>query len=473
MQVKIVVAFILSLMVIEARAQAFYFGADLSYVNEMEACGAVYTSGGVATDPYTIFKDHGSNLVRLRIWHTPSWYDQLNDGNRYSDLADVAVSISRAKNAGLKVLLDFHLSDTWADPGHQVVPSAWAAVVDNQAVLADSLHDYIYATLSYLGDNNLLPDIIQIGNETNRGILLSQATNDAGWTLDWNRNVALFQAAQHAVEEIEVAYAVPIKTAIHIADPEDVEWYVEQFTTHGFTSFDIIGISYYWQWHQPVTISGVGAVVSRLKQNYPGKEVMLFETAYGWTTQNADAANNILFNTAPGYAPLSPENQKRWMTDLTQKVIDNGGSGVVYWEPAWVSTGCSTQWVQGSSWDNATFFDFNKEVMEEGGIGWMQHPYDFVLSTQDEHTSSSTITFQYVGGAVLIKAADDSRLTFPCRFNIYNLDGRLIESSSFESFDEMNSKPISIPGMSTGLYLGTLEDRIGKMVSGKIWVINR
>jgi arabinogalactan endo-1,4-beta-galactosidase len=155
----------------------------------------------------------------------------------------------------------------------------------------------------------------------------------------------------------------------------------------------------------------VGAVVSRLKQDYPGKNVMLFETAYGWTTQNADAATNILFNTGPGYAPLSPENQKRWMIDLTQTVIVHGGSVIVYWEPGWLSIGCSTQWVQGSSWDNATFFDFNNEVQEEGGIGWMGHMYDFTLSAEDPSPVSDSISFQYRDGGIMITVPDNAWLS--------------------------------------------------------------
>jgi len=461
-------ALLLITLVRQVEAQSFYFGADLSYVNEMEDCGAVYKAGGEAKDPYAMFKDYGCNLVRLRLWHTPSWYDALNDGNRYSDLADVANSISRAKAQGMDVLLDFHLSDTWADPGHQVVPAAWAAVVNNQTLLADSLYNYIYATLASLGDQGLFPDIVQIGNETNRGILLSQAVNDQGWTLDWNRNVALFQAAQNAIDAIELTYSTTIKSAIHIADPEDVEWYVEQFVANGFTAFDIIGISYYWQWHQPITFAQVGDVVSRLKQNYPGKNVMLFETAYGWTTQNADAANNILFNTYPGYSPLSSDNQKKWMIDLTQEVIDNGGSGIVYWEPAWVSTGCSTQWAQGSSWDNATFFDFNDEVQEEGGIGWMTHPYDFILSTEDDSDLSESISFQYADGGIMITVPDNVRLTYPCRFRMYSLDGKLMQSVSIASREEMMGNRIAVSSILPGIYLGTIEDANSKNFSGKI-----
>ncbi len=184
-------------------AQDFYFGNDLSYIHEMEDCGAQYKENDTLGDPYAMLKDHGCNLVRLRLWHTPSWYDALNQGKRYSDLNDVILSIYRAKSYGMQVLLDFHLSDTWADPGHQVVPAAWADVVDNLPVLQDSLYNYIYGTLAILAAADILPDMVQIGNETNKGILQSQAANDAGWSLDWPRNSALFNSAIAAVRDIE------------------------------------------------------------------------------------------------------------------------------------------------------------------------------------------------------------------------------------------------------------------------------
>ena len=438
-------------------AQSFYFGADLSYVNEMEDCGATYTDNDQQQDPYSIFKNHGCNLVRLRLWHTPSWHDQLNDGNRYSDLDDVEISIARAKAEGMKVLLDFHLSDTWADPGHQVVPAAWAGVVNNQEVLADSLGNYIRATLIRLGDQNLLPDIIQIGNETNRGILLSQAVNDQGWTLDWNRNVYLFQAALSAIEETALLYGADIQTAIHIADPEDVPWFVEQFVMHGFTGFDIIGISYYWQWHQPITIPQLGQMITNLRNDYPGKKVMIFETGYGWTTQNSDGANNILFNTHPSYTPLSPANQKKWMTDLTQTVIDHGGSGVVYWEPAWVSTGCETQWVTGSSWDNATFFDFDNKVISDGGIGWMQHPYEFTSATEHLDEPTDALDIFYADGEVIIRLKEHMDFKLPCDFAIYSMDGRRMISKTIASVDDGMIR-IPVAGLVAGCYLVILHD---------------
>jgi len=101
----------------------FYYGADLSYVNEMIDCGAVYKDANSTTkDPYKIFKEAGTNLVRVRLWHNPTW-------TSYSNYEDVKKTIQKAKNEGMKVLLDFHYSDTWTDPSKQKIPSAWESKI--------------------------------------------------------------------------------------------------------------------------------------------------------------------------------------------------------------------------------------------------------------------------------------------------------------------------------------------------------
>ena len=374
-------------------AQIFYFGADQSYVNEMEYCGAVYKENGQAKDVYEIFEDHGCNLVRLRLWHTPDWYDDLNSGKRYSDYTDVAKSIARAKDHSMSVLLDFHLSDNWADPSKQLVPAAWLPVVDNLPVLQDSLYQYVYHTLKSLYKEGLLPEMVQIGNETNKGILLSPEDNQT-YTLDWTRNAALFNRAIEAVRDITNETGEEVQVALHMAGPADIEWFVDQFHQHGVTDFDIIALSYYWAWHKPTTIPQTGEVIKRLKQKYPEKHVMIVETGYLWTTENADAAPNIINEQNPDYEPASPENQKRWLVDLTTEVINQGGNGVVYWEPSWVSTTCFNQWNQGSHQDHATFFDFNDNLLIPGGIEWMEFDYDFptAIKTQS-HPYNVQVTF--------------------------------------------------------------------------------
>ena len=300
----------------------FYFGADLSYVNEMEDCGVVYKEQGAAKDPYRIFAGNNCNLVRLRLWHTPSWYDTLNTGKRYSDYEDVKKSIQRAKAAGMDVLLDFHLSDFWADPQRQWVPKAWEPVVDNLPVLKDSVYNYITQTLNSLNAAGLMPEMVQIGNETNRGILLAPQVNDAGWVLDWNRNGVLFKSAINAVRAVETNTGKKIKVALHIAGPADAKWLMEGFWNAGVTDFDVIGLSYYWAWHKPTSIGDAGNVLNELRQKYPGKDVMIFETGYIWTTQSNDQASNIISEVQAGYAPASPENQQKWLVQLQKNLID-------------------------------------------------------------------------------------------------------------------------------------------------------
>jgi len=451
-------------------SQSFYFGADLSYVNEMEDCGAVYKVNGNATDPYALFKNNGANLIRLRLWHTPSWYDALNQGQRYSDLQDVRLSIIRAKSEGMQVLLDFHLSDTWADPTHQVAPVAWASVLGNLEILQDSLYNYIYSALANLAADDLLPEIVQIGNETNKGILLSQETNDAGWTLDWQRNSTLFNTAITAIRDIEVAFNHEIKIALHIANPNDVGWYMQQFHDHGVTDFEIIGISYYWQYHS-VLFSSLGNTITSLKNSYPDKAVMIFETAYPWTTGNADAANNILYTSYPGYSPLSPEHQKQWMIDLTQTVIDHGGTGVIYWEPAWVSTGCSTLYGVGSHWDNATFFDFDDELQIDGGIGWMSHSYNFPTSVKEQPLYTNQMEIYKSGDEIIIRKQDGFNLNGRMEINVYTVDGKKIFSQTESHNWENNIYTVFIPSISTGIYLVTILTG-EEVISGRLYYLN-
>ena len=129
-------------------------GVDLSYVNEMEDCGAVYRYEDEAADPYAIFAATGANLVRLRLWHDPDWTE-------YGTLVDVTRSIRRARQHEMAVLLDFHYSDDWADPGNQIIPAAWRDAKTTEE-LAQRLYDYTYVTLMALDEQGLLPEYVQV-----------------------------------------------------------------------------------------------------------------------------------------------------------------------------------------------------------------------------------------------------------------------------------------------------------------------
>ena len=415
-------------------AQSFYFGADLSYVNEMEDCGVAYQEDQSIKDPYEIFQEYGCNLVRLRLWHTPSWYDNLNDGKRYSDFADIKRAITRAKEQNMEILLDFHLSNNWADPSKQLVPNAWLPVVDNTTLLGDSLYNYIYQTLENLHEANLLPEMIQVGNETNKGILLSPE-DDAVWTLDWERNAYLFKKALQAVSDFEQSSEAEVKTVIHVAGAEHAPWLIENFIANGVTDFDIIGLSYYWAWHKPDDISTVGELIDNFKNLYPSKEILVVETGYIWTNDSNDTANNIINETHPDFQPVNPVNpvnQKAWLIALAKQIKNSGGIGMIYWEPCWVTSSCFTQWGQGSHQEHASFFDFDNNLLEDGGIGWMNHDYSISTNVNSyEGTNQMEIKINVRAGFIEIIQTSERLHEFD--YKIFNIDGKeLIQSKSAE-----------------------------------------
>ncbi len=453
--IVLIAAFLLNLSI--SGAQNFYFGNDLSYVNEMEDCGVVYKENGAPKDVYQIFKDHGGNLVRLRLWHTPSWYDTLNMGKRYSDFQDVRKSIARAKAQGMAVLLDFQLSDFWADPQRQLCPSAWLGVVNNLPLLKDSLYNYVHKTLSGLNAEGLLPEMVQIGNETNKGIMLSPAVDAAGWSLDWNRNSQLFKRAIQAVRDVETAAGKKVKVAIHIAGPADAGWLMQGFWNNGVTDFDVIGISYYWAWHKPTSIADAGNVVAQLKQQYTGKEVMIFETGYIWTNQFNDNAANIITAVHPDYAPASPENQRRWLIDMTQEVLNKGATGVMYWEPAWVSSTCWTPWGQGSHQEHATFFDFQNNLLGNGGVKWMQHPYENLVSVNNPAAALDLqITLDSSQRQLQVQMKGLSR-EHNFLLQLMDSSGRILTTELFSMGEEATGvAQIPIPALPTGIYYAVL-----------------
>lgn len=332
----------------EPVASTFIRGADLSYVNEMLSCGGTYfNESGQQQDPYSIFADAGTDLVRVRIWHNPDWTE-------FSNEADVTLTIERAKAEGMKVLLDFHYSDDWTDPAKQVVPAAWLGVVGNVALLGDSVHNYTYRILKNLHAKGLLPEYVQVGNETNREILQDPGRSYSG--INWPRNANLLNRGLSAVRDASKDFGEDIEVMLHIAQPENALWWFEAATQNGLTNYDWIAISYYPIWSD-YTLDNLPQAINTLKTTY-NKRVMVVETAYPFTLDNADNANNILGGDAlvTGY-PATEDGQLGFLKALEKRISDGGGEGLVYWEPAWISTSCRTQWGQGSHWDNSTLFN--------------------------------------------------------------------------------------------------------------------
>jgi len=342
-----------------------YLGADLSYVNEIEDCGGQLREGGMVRDAFDILHAHGANIVRVRLWNNATW-------TRYSNLEDVKKTLRRTRAAGMESLLDFHYSDDWADGGKQIIPAAWANITDEDA-LAQALYSYTYDTLIALDKDGLMPQWVQVGNETN-GDLLGRADWDGGHVTNWPRNAKLFNAGIRAVRDAGKQSSIQPRVMLHVAQPENVEPWFAAASQAGVTGFDLIGISYYSKWSK-YSIAGLGAVIKRLRARY-NADVVVVETAYPWTLESVDSLNNILGEDSliPGY-PATPDGQKRYLVDLTQTIVDNGGIGTVYWEPAWISTQCKTRWGEGSSWENATLFSFRRHNEPTPAIDFFRHPY--------------------------------------------------------------------------------------------------
>lgn len=352
----------------------FYFGADLSYVNQILDMGGKFYSDGAEQDPYKIFKDKGNDIVRLRLWHNPSWTKEVygDQGSQlYNDLYDVEKAIKLSKAQGMKVLLDFHYSDEWADPQKQFIPEAWNEITE-LSVLADSVYNYTFETLSYLNDKGLMPEFVQIGNENNCGMLYSEAPADFPackvCDADWTNMATVLNEGIKAVR----AVAPETQVMLHVADPKNINWWFDAAIKNGVTDFDIIGISFYPIWHPEIPIQDLGDLIASIKTTF-SKEVMIVEVAYPWTDQANDNYNNIFGGEAVAGYPISPEGQLAILKDITQQTIDGGGMGVIYWEPAWISSDLKDLWGTGSAWENNAFFDYQGEA--NSAFDYMSHTY--------------------------------------------------------------------------------------------------
>ena len=425
---------------------SFYLGVDLSYVNEIEGCGATYTDKEDRSgEPYSILSSAGANIVRLRLWHNPDWTD-------YSDLDDVKISIGRAKSANMQVILDFHFSDFWADLGRQWRPAAWEEIT-NDDILGDSVYNYTQKVLLDLQKSNLIPDFVQVGNETNGNILQPRngaaidASSPNNFPVDWSRQVSLLQRGIDAVTDFNQRAGSTVKTIIHVANPIDAIAWFTNAVDNGLSNFDVIGLSYYPQWHD-LGVRQVGEHVALLKNQFT-KEVMIVETGYPWTNDSSsDNASNVLGLDSRLFTysgTFSVETQRDFLIELTWLVKESGGLGVVYWEPAWISTSCQTFWSTGSNLENATLFDFDGKL----------------------HAGSEFLSYDY---SVMPEPLNDQSVTFIVDMTGVSTENGVFVTGDFtdppRSFQEMNPSSdnlfeleATIPGRSSGAYVYYNDDQ--------------
>jgi arabinogalactan endo-1,4-beta-galactosidase len=359
----------------------FAMGVDLSYANQIEDHGGVYRDSSAVRDLFRIMKDHGANMVRVRLWNNPQWIKTVYGSDQtplYSGFDDILKTIQRAKALGLAVNLTFHYSDSWADPGTQKPPVAWENITSLQ-VLKDSIYNYTYLVLSKLNAKGLMPEMVQIGNETNCGLMMTGTKagfpNLDGCNNHWQDLGSVINSAIKAVRNVSAQSTIKTKIALHVADPKNVDWWFGQITTSGAVSdFDIVGMSYYPLWHTTVAFGDMPALITKLKNSY-NKKVMILETSYPWTTDNVDSYSNQFGGQSPltGYA-FTKEGHAKFLIDLTQKMITAGCSGVMYWEPDWISSQMKDQWGTGSSMENCAFFDFSGNTISS--VDYMRYLYN-------------------------------------------------------------------------------------------------
>ncbi len=215
-------------------------GADISFLPQLEAQGKKFYDKGIQKDAIQILKDHGFNYIRLRIFNDPAADSGYSPGQGFCDLEHTKQMAKRIKAADLKFLLDFHYSDTWADPGKQYKPEAWKNLNFTELTLA--LHDFTKQVITELKQQGTVPEMVQIGNEINHGILWSSGSNE-----HFDSLAVLVKAGISAVKEVGSS----IKIMIHIAlggQNEESKTFIDNMLARN-VQFDIIGESYYPKWH--------------------------------------------------------------------------------------------------------------------------------------------------------------------------------------------------------------------------------
>jgi arabinogalactan endo-1,4-beta-galactosidase len=215
-------------------------GADISFLPELEAKGIQFSDKGKTKDAILLLKEKGFNYIRLRIFVNPAADSGYSPGKGFCDLAHTLVMAKRVKSAGLKFLLDFHYSDTWADPGKQIKPAAWVGLGIED--LKKAIYQHTTTVLSALKAQGTYPDMVQVGNEIDHGMVWPE-----GNTREMDVLASLIQSGIDGVRDVNMQTPVMIHIACGGQNKES-RWFLDQLITRGL-KFDVIGQSYYPQWH--------------------------------------------------------------------------------------------------------------------------------------------------------------------------------------------------------------------------------
>jgi len=314
---------LLGLTVSEAQAAAVLKnGIDISWLPNYEAAGGkFYTSAGKLIDAFDLMKLNGVKVVRLRIFVNPNY--------RNGKLADAISLATRAKTAGIDVCIDLHFSDDWADPGHQWTPAGWSTT--NITLLASQVKDYVIRTLTEFKTRNLPVAYVQLGNEITNGMMWPLGKIDSSNATQWQNLAKLFNAATQGLRQTLPS----AKSILHLdcsGDSNRLRWWLMNASYYWIRDFDIVGLSYYPQWHG--NLKALNETLEVVAWEFE-KPVLIAETAYPCTTgyfgsDVIDPAKSVL----AGY-PATTAGQASFLKKLNtiMKSLSYGnGVGVWWWE---------------------------------------------------------------------------------------------------------------------------------------------
>ena len=359
-----------------------YRGADVSMLSEVERHGGKLLEQGKEVDAFTLLKAHHFNLIRLRLWVDPKSSEGEPYGGGNSDLATTLALAKRAKAAGMSLLLDLHYSDFWTDPKHQNKPKAWLAL--SFPALTDQVERYTRQTVQQFVQAGVTPELVQVGNELNSGMLWPDGKSWGQGGGEFDRLATLLKAGIRGVKSATAGEKTSPRIVLHLAEggkSDTFRWWFDEIQARQ-VSFDIIGLSYYPFWDAP--LSALANNLQQLASRYH-KPLLIVETAYAHDLQDCDNTPNT-FGPAQeqqGGYPATPQGQLAFLQALQQQVAavpDGLGLGIVYWEPFWLPVKGATwatkagmaynhdQWQEGNAWENLALVNCQGETQPALGV---------------------------------------------------------------------------------------------------------
>lgn len=337
----------------------FIRGMDVSSVLSLEASGVRFSDHrGAEQDIFRILADNGVNYIRVRVWNDPFNAQGRGYGGGNSDVSAACKIGARAARYGMKLLVDFHYSDFWADPGKQKAPKAWSGMTVSQK--SEAIYDYTYNSLKEISASGADIGMAQIGNEINTGIAGEYDIDDVA---------ELLKSGIRAVKDFDGS----VLTAVHFTDPEKTDYIKSLADRLGDydVDYDVFALSYYPYWHG--SLDNLTHVLSYVADTY-GKYAMVAETSYANTLEDTDGhANTVSYwsnNTGDdllwSFTPQGQADELRAVMAAVNAVGDRG-LGVFYWEGAWISVGDTTG-LSGSAYQSR--LEANRGLWESYGSGW-------------------------------------------------------------------------------------------------------